>query len=52
MASDLDRGAYMQNCDPENTSFNFCVPQFSPLVFFSELSASRHKYTSHHTTQH
>lgn len=53
MASDLDSGTYMQNCDPEkNVSFNFCVAWFSPLVFFSKLSASGHKYTSHHAAQH
>lgn len=41
MASDLDRGTCMQNCDPKKAiSFRFCVARFSPLVFFSKLSAS------------
>lgn len=52
-ASNLDRSTYMQNCDPrEAICFNFCVAQFSPQVFFSKPSASRHKCTSHHAAQH
>lgn len=43
-ASDLDRSAYMQNCDPKEVIyFNFCVVQFSPQVFFSQPSASGQK---------